>query len=356
MCHEKMIRRCFDLAQKASGKTSPNPMVGAVLLHDGIVIGEGWHKEYGAAHAEVDCLNSVLPEHRHLIAASTMYVNLEPCAHYGKTPPCAFRIIEEGIKRVVIANIDPYSEVNGAGITILQQHGCEVVSGILKEEGEWLNRRFFCFHSLRRPYIILKWAASRDGYVAPTNTGNYPITTATTNVLVHKWRTEEDAIIVGLNTARLDNPTLTARHWPGKQPLRIVADRNCSLQPNSNLLNADAATLVLNALKSEQIGNLEYLKIDFDNHFYENLTAILHERKIQSVIVEGGAKLLNNFIGQGLWDEARVFTGSGTIGGGTAAPMLQNAILGASFNIGVDTLQIFTNNTSRYPYVNGMVL
>lgn len=354
--HEQYIKRCLDLALMGKGNVAPNPMVGAVLVHSGRIIGEGWHRQYGEAHAEVSCIENVKQEDRKLIPGSTMYVSLEPCAHHGRTPPCAGRIVQEGIQNVVICNDDPFAAVNGKGMQILKDNHVQTLSGILSDEGKWVNRRFFCFHQNKRPYIILKWAQSSKGIFAPYGNRRYQITNAASTKLVHKWRTEEAAIMVGTNTALADNPQLTSRLWEGKQPLRIVIDRSLILPANLHLFNGEVNTWIINDKKSETGNNLQYVQMEFDDNLPHNLMKELHAANIQSIIIEGGAKLLSSFIEKDLWDEARVFTGDKDITQGIAAPRLTNANKVFETSIETDTLELYVNKNSLYPYVQGMEL
>lgn len=350
------MRRCLELAQRAKGYTAPNPMVGAVLVYNDRIIGEGWHHFYGSAHAEVNCLNSVPEVDRHLIPESTMYVSLEPCAHYGHTPPCAVRLVEEKIKEVIICNTDPFEKVSGRGIQILKEANTTVQTGIIQQEGLWVNRRFFCFHSQKRPYIILKWAQTPEGFIAPEDKSRFAISNSNSQQLVHKWRTEEGAIMVGTTTAATDNPLLTARLWKGKQPLRIVLDKSLKLPATLNVFNEDAATWVINEEKETLQGNVHYVQLPFDDTLLPALLARLHTNNILSMIVEGGAQLLQSFINAGLWDEARIFKGSRSLANGIAAPLLQNSTLAFQTQMEDDLLQVFTNNKSAYPYAQGMEL
>jgi len=349
------MQRCLDLAQLGKGSVSPNPMVGAVLVHNGRIIGEGWHRVYGEAHAEVNCLESVSEDNKHLIPESTMYVSLEPCAHYGKTPPCAVRLVAERVKKVVICNDDPFEKVDGRGLQILQAAGMETITGLLKEKGWWLNRRFFCFHKQQRPYIILKWAQTTNGYFAPYGNKRYQLSNELSARLVHKWRTEEAAIMVGTNTALADDPQLTARLWSGKQPLRLVIDRSLVLPGSLKLFNNDAKTWVFNEVKEDEAGNVRYVKVNFDSLPAAILTE-LYKANIQSVIIEGGATLLNSFIEKGLWDEARIITAGTTLPHGIAAPLLTKANKALDMQLDTDLLSLYVNNNSAYPYVEGMEL
>jgi len=331
-------------------------MVGAVLVHNERIIGEGWHERYGHAHAEVNCLASVHPADKHLIPESTMYVSLEPCAHQGNTPPCANRIVAEGIKKVVICNTDPNDKVAGNGIQILKDAGIEVTTGILEEAGLWLNRRFFCFHERKRPYIILKWAQTQDGFIAPPDSSRFAITNTKSNRLVHKWRTEEDAIVIGFNTAKNDNPQLTARLWKGENPLRIVLDKDLVLPKNYNIFNKDAETWILNSSKQAIEDNIRYIQMDFSTDIREQLLQALYEDGTQSLIVEGGAVLLNSFIQSGDWDEARVFTGNKLLVSGIEAPVLSNATQAEKTMLDADELNIYVHTDSKYPFVKDMGL
>lgn len=356
MQEDVYIRRCIELAELSKGHTAPNPMVGAVLVHDGRIIGEGRHEQYGEAHAEVNCLDGVRAEDRGLISESTMYVNLEPCAHYGKTPPCAVRLAEEKVKRVVIANQDPFEKVGGRGIDTLRSAGVEVVTGVLEKEGAWLNRRFFCFHTMQRPYIILKWAQTARGFFAPADRSTYKITNKQSQQLLHKWRIEEAAIMVGYQTALSDNPQLTARMWEGKQPLRIVLDRKLQLPVSYHLFDGVAETWVVNEEKDGEGPNSKLLQMQFDEQLLPRLMNDLYEADKLSLIVEGGAQLLNSFIAQGLWDEARVFTGHDNLEEGIRAPVLQNESVAFETNIGGDQLRVYTNRNNPFSYPGNMEL
>ena len=347
------MKRCFELAERGKGCVAPNPLVGAVLVHNDRIIGEGWHRRYGERHAEVDCLASVSSEDRSFIPGSTMYVNLEPCAHTGKTPPCAPRLVSEGIGKVVIANEDPFEVVNGKGIDILRRAGVQVETGILANRGAWLNRRFFCFHRNKRPHIILKWAQTTDGYFAPPDRSRFQVSNMHSMQLVHKWRTEEAAIMVGTTTALNDDPQLTARRWDGKQPLRIVLDELLRLPPTHHVFDSMAPTLVVNALVEDKRDNITFSKIAFDENLISNILELLHARNILSLIVEGGARLISSFIAAQLWDEARVFTGNWSLGNGIVAPLLADGSCSAKVALGSDELRLFVNNRSC-PYVPGM--
>jgi diaminohydroxyphosphoribosylaminopyrimidine deaminase / 5-amino-6-(5-phosphoribosylamino)uracil reductase len=343
--HEKFMQRALDLASAGLGTTAPNPLVGAVIVHDGRIIGEGYHQVYGGPHAEVNAIASVRnPE---LLSEADLYVNLEPCAHYGKTPPCALLIIEKKIPRVIIGNIDPYSEVAGKGVAMLRRAGAEVITGVMEDECTALNKRFFTFHLKKRPFIILKWAQTLDGFIDRTGTDRPAwITNETARVLVHKWRTEESAILVGKVTALKDNPMLNVREWTGRNPVRIVIDRNLELDPSLNLFNASAPTIVFNEKTDQTIGNIRRIKLDRAENQLPAMLSMMYESGLQSVIVEGGARLLQSFIVQGLWDEARIFTGNKWFGKGVRAPEL-NGLIADITQIGDSTLTVLHPGSSQ---------
>ena len=350
------MQRCLDLAQNAKGHTAPNPMVGAVLVYNDRIIGEGWHHYYGGDHAEVNCLKNVAEADRHFIPESTLYVNLEPCAHQGITPPCAARLIKEGIKKVIIANSDPFELVNGTGITLLKEAGIAVETGLMEKEGLGLNRRFFCFHQQKRPYIILKWAQTADGFIAPADRSRLQITGPESQQLLHRWRTEEAAILVGNTTAMNDNPQLTSRLHEGRQPLRIVLDRQMQIPHTHHNFDNTAATWIINEQHEWLEGNIHYVQLKFDDTVIAQLMAHLYKNKILSLIVEGGAALLHSFLQTGLWDEARIFTGNTSLGDGIPAPHPGNGSLAYTSGIGGDNLRFFVNQDSAYPYAPGMEL
>ncbi len=298
--HEQFIRRCFDLAANGMGSVSPNPLVGCVIVHNNRIIGEGWHKKYGGPHAEVNAVASV--EDQSLLSSSTVYVNLEPCSHHGKTPPCADMLIAHRVKKVVISNVDSNELVSGKGIEKLRKAGIEVETGVLEEEGRYLNRRFFTFMEQHRPYIILKWAQTSDGFISRSNQETSPISNELSKKLVHRWRSEEDAFLVGTQTAAVDNPRLNVREWEGRDPVRVVIDRSSRLDPSLHLFDGSQPTIVIKDIE----GGIEEL----------------YERKIQSLVVEGGATTLNLFIAAGLWDEARVFISDQEFQEGVKAPVI----------------------------------
>jgi diaminohydroxyphosphoribosylaminopyrimidine deaminase/5-amino-6-(5-phosphoribosylamino)uracil reductase len=311
------MQRAFELARLGMGTVSPNPMVGCVIVHQDTIIGEGWHRQYGQGHAEVNAIKSV--ENPDLLKEATVYVTLEPCAHHGKTPPCADLLITHQVKKVVVANKDPFPLVNGGGINKLKQANIDVEVGLLEATGRELNKRFFCFQEKKRPYIILKWAQTTDGFVARQNFDSKWISNSESRRLVHKWRAEEDAILVGTNTARYDNPTLNVRDWQGKHPLRLVIDKHLTLDKQLHLFDQSIPTVCYNLHKDGITKNLEFKKIS-ERHSLADILADLYERKIQSLIVEGGSNLLATFIEGDLWDEARIFTAPTSFGSGIPAP------------------------------------
>lgn len=348
------MHRCIELAKFAAGNVAPNPMVGAVLAHKEKIIGEGYHRKFGEAHAEVNCLNSVKEEDKILIEKSTLYVSLEPCAHFGKTPPCADLIIKYKIPKVVIGCKDVFTKVDGKGIAKLQIAGVEVITGVLENECIALNKRFFTFHQKQRPYIILKWAESTN-YKIATSPQPQPspsrkageraqrtlISNEYSNRLVHKWRSEEAAILVGTNTALLDDPSLTTRLWKGKNPVRLIIDINLRLPSNLKTFNKEVNTIIFNKLKHEDQENLIFHKIKGADVLHEILTA-LHQIQIQSILVEGGAKLLQSFIGAGLWDEARVIRNEQlAISNGISSPESKNFMLQRQEKYFTDTISYF---------------
>ncbi len=318
------MRRAIQLAKLGQGKVSPNPLVGCVIVHDQIIIGEGYHQEYGAAHAEVNALASVVD--KTLLLESTLYVTLEPCAHHGKTPPCVDLILKHNIKRVVVGCLDPFEKVNGKGLKKLKAAGVKLTLGVLKDECYQINQRFFVYHTQKRPYVIAKWAQSAEGYIAKdTNGGLAPV--ALSNVfsqsLSHKYRTQEDAIMVGTQTAITDNPKLTTRHWQGKHPLRVTLDKSCKIPPTHHLLSDKHPTLVFTQSKHPSLRkNKEFLTIDFSNNIIPQILRKLYEKNIHSLIVEGGKALLESFHKGGVIDEIRVFKSNKAIGKGLEKPSI----------------------------------
>ena len=324
---ELYMRRAIELAELGSGYVSPNPMVGCVIVHQNKIIGEGYHQVYGGPHAEPNAIQAV--EDPSLLSESTVYVSLEPCAHWGKTPPCANLLVDKKVKKVVIGAVDSNPLVGGKGIQILKDAGIEVISGILEKEVREQNKRFFTFMEKERPYVILKWAQTWDGFVARENFDSKWISNSYSRQIVHKWRSEEDAILVGTSTAKYDNPRLNVRDWEGRNPVRIVLDRNLSLDEGLYLFDRSQHTLCYNQVRSEKSENLEWVKLT-DGFGVEEILEDLYQRKIQSLIVEGGAKVLKSFIEKELWDEARVFTGQIQFGKGIPAPLIKGKVLAES--------------------------
>lgn len=343
MDHKLYMQRCFQLAKLGAGNVAPNPMVGAVLVYNGRIIGEGYHQQYGQAHAEVNCINSVTEENTHLVEKSTLYVSLEPCAHFGKTPPCADLIIKNKIKVVVIACRDKYLEVDGKGIEKLRAAKIEVITPVLEEQAMELNKRFFTFHNKQRPYIILKWAQTAGHKIANSDNGRLYISNEFTNRKVHKWRSEEGSILIGTNTALEDDPSLTNRFWGGKNPVRLVIDKELKLPASLKLFDGKVKTIVFNCIKHEEKGAVLYYKILHQKSLIAQILVALYQLKIESVLVEGGTKLLQSFIDEACWDEARVITNTAlVIDGGVAAPLLFNACKLFSESILNDTVDYYT--------------
>ena len=340
--------RCIELAKNSRFTAAPNPMVGSVIVNNDKIIGEGYTSAYGGTHAEVNAIHSV--EDKSLLCTSTLYVSLEPCSHFGKTPPCADLILKHNIAEVVIGITDPNPQVAGQGIRKLKSAGCKVKVGVLEKECRDINIRFFMFHQKHRPYIILKWAQSQDGYIAPRdvdrgeNPKPYWISNPFSRQLVHKWRAEEQAVLVGANTVLKDNPRLNLRHWQGNPPIRIALDRDLSIPGDYHLLDKESDTLILTEV-TEESGKQEgicYHYLDFKNKIAEQICNILWNKNILSVIIEGGASTLTEFINSGIWDEARVFIGPQPLSGGLKAPVIEG-IREHSENIGSDRLDILIN-------------
>jgi len=318
------MSRCIALAKNGLGTTYPNPMVGSVIVYEDKIIGEGWHKKAGEPHAEVNAVNSV--QDKSLLTKATIYVSLEPCSHFGKTPPCCDLIIKHKIPKVVIGTVDPFAKVSGNGIKKLIEAGVHVTIGILEDECNELNKRFFTFHQKKRPYIILKWAQSQNGFIAPLEKNEKKpiwISNAYSRQLTHKWRTEEQSILVGTQTVIDDNPKLNARDWQGNNPIRIVLDANNRIPKESAVFDNSVKTIVFtnseNAISQE---NTTFERIDFKQNIAEQITESLYVQNIQSVIIEGGLRTLQTFIDANLWDEARIFTGKTTFDQGIKAPLL----------------------------------
>ncbi len=342
MNDELYMQRCLQLALLGAGNVAPNPMVGALLVNEGTVIGEGFHKQYGQAHAEVNCINNVPANLAYLIPLSTLYVSLEPCNHTGHTGPCTDFIIRHNIKKVVVACRDSYEKVNGSGIEKLRHAGIEVTEGILEKEALFLNRPFFTFHKKQRPYIILKWAQTTNGFISTKDGQRLKISNKLTDRLVHRWRSEAAAIIVGSNTARQDNPSLTTRLWPGKNPVRIIIDKHLQLPAHLNIFDKKAPTIIINTIKHSEDGNLFYYQTAEAENMLAVVINLLHQRNLISLIVEGGTKLLQSFIEEGLWDEARIITAKkNTVATGVRAPILSNCVLQHREQIEDDEIQYF---------------
>ncbi|OOQ62157.1 bifunctional diaminohydroxyphosphoribosylaminopyrimidine deaminase/5-amino-6-(5-phosphoribosylamino)uracil reductase RibD [Mucilaginibacter pedocola] len=346
--HQIYMQRCLELAALGAGSVSPNPMVGAVIVHNDKIIGEGYHRKHGEAHAEVNAVNMVVNNYvnyAELLQQATIYVSLEPCAHYGKTPPCADLIIKHRIPKAVVGCRDPFAQVDGKGIEKLRAAGVEVEVGVLEEECRWLNRRFFTHVQQHRPYIILKWAQTADGFFAPADGSQHWITGTEARKLVHQWRAEEDAILVGKNTVLADNPQLDNRYAEGKSPKRVIIDRRLELSADMHIYNRKVETLIFNEIKTDIDGNIKYIALeDFERYVPQYIMYQLYMQDIQSVIVEGGAKTLNAFIQNGLWDEARIFTGQSVLGSGIAAPKISGQN-GGSYAVGNDQLQLYYRST-----------
>lgn len=344
--HENYMQQCLELAEQGAGSVSPNPMVGCVIVHNGQVIGKGFHEKHGKAHAEINAINSVTK--KELLKESTIYVSLEPCSHFGLTPPCSDLIIKTKIPRVVIGAVDSNEKVAGMGIEKLGNAGIEVITGILENDCRELNKRFYTFHEKKRPYIFLKWAETTDGFIDYQRTSRefgQPswITGQKALVKVHEMRASEDSILVGTNTALKDNPSLTVRHCPGKNPLRLVIDNRLQLPENLSIFDKKAPTIVFNSLVSKSKANLNYVKINFESDVEKQILEHLFQLKILSLIVEGGRKTLSGFIEKGLWDEAFRFVGNKQFEKGTRAPKIDGVPFQTE-NFDDDKLFIYRNN------------
>jgi diaminohydroxyphosphoribosylaminopyrimidine deaminase/5-amino-6-(5-phosphoribosylamino)uracil reductase len=339
------MNRAIELAYLGLGKVSPNPMVGCVVVQDGEIIGEGWHQEYGGSHAEVNALNNVFDQDK--IKGSEVYVTLEPCAHQGKTPPCADLLVKHNVKAVYISNLDINPLVAGKGIQKLKDADIMVTLGICEDEGNIINKRFFTYHLLKRPYIILKWAQTIDRFIARKNFDSKWISNVHSRQLVHKWRVEEDAVMVGANTGVYDNPKLNVRDWEGniRQPVRLAVDPNLKIPNNHALCDRSQTTIIYNHIKSTSQNNLELIKLKKEN-FIEEIMSDLYKKKIQSIIVEGGSYLINSLISRNLWDEARIFVSDKTFGDGIKAPELYQAEL-------MDKQKIFDDEILYFKHING---
>lgn len=342
---ELFMQRCLELAKLGNGKVSPNPMVGSVIVYNGKIIGEGYHQHYGGPHAEVNAIASV--KNKTWLKKSTLYVSLEPCSHVGKTPPCSQLIIQHKIPHVVIGMQDPFAKVNGAGINQLKAAGCNVKVGVLEQQAKALNASFMVNQSKSRPYVVLKWAKTLDGFIDIIRSNETPqaptwITNEVCRALVHKWRTEQETIMVGTTTAMVDNPQLNVRSWHGKMPLRIVLDNTLKLPHNLHLFDQKQPTLVVNSKKSAIDKNIEYLKLDFDHTLLNQLLTWLKAKGYARLFVEGGYELIQSFLKNNLWDEARVFTGNVKFYEGIRAPIVNAPIQSVDF-INDNTLTIYRN-------------
>ena len=344
--HETYMQRCLQLAANGLQAAMPNPSVGAVIVHNDAIIGEGYTSAYGGNHAEVNAIHSV--KDKSLLKEATIYVSLEPCSHFGKTPPCSDLIIKHQIPKVVIGTIDPFAKVAGKGIEKLKKAGCDVVLNVLKDACVASNKRFFTFHEHKRPYIILKWAATQDGFIDKIRHENDPvqpnwITNKFSRQLVHKWRSEEQAILVGTNTAITDNPKLNTRDWHGKSPVRVVLDKSLRIPNDYSLFDQTIKTIVLTEQSRESHKNLVFETIDFSQNIAKQICTVLYKHELQSVLIEGGKQTLQTFIDTDLWDEARVFKGNVSFQQGIEAPILAGK-LQATQHILDNLLDIYIND------------
>lgn len=340
--HETYMRRCLQLAQLGQGYVAPNPMVGAVLVHNNRIIGEGYHKLFGQPHAEVNCIDSVAEEDRALIPHSTMYVSLEPCSHFGKTPPCADLIVRHKIPHVVVGCVDPFPQVSGKGIEKLRSNGVEVITGVLEQECKELNKRFITYVTQHRPYIVLKWAQSANGRMARADRARFAISNDRSRRLVHKWRSEEASILVGTNTAFFDDPELTNRFWHGPHPVRLIVDMELRLPSSLKIFDRQVKTIIFNTLKHQESDNLHYFQVTTDVNLVHQIVHALYQMKIQSVLVEGGAKLLQSFIDENMWDEIRTITNEELImNEGIDVPIFTNTHKVTTQRLLADRLDIF---------------
>jgi len=347
--HQTYMQRCLELALLGAGNIGAGAMVGAVIVHNNKIIGEGYHMKYGEAHAEVNAIKDAIEKNQdaiELLKNSIIYVSLEPCAHFGKTPPCSDLIIKHKIPTVVIGCRDPFDQVDGKGVEKLKNAGINIIEGILSEECLDVNKRFFTRVQKQRPYIILKWAQTADAFFAPIDGNKRWITSETSKALVHKWRSEEDAILVGKSTALIDNPELNIREWQGINPIRIAIDRNLELPNTLHLFDQSQKTIIFNAHKTEVVENITFIELeDFDNLLPQLIAYQLYLLDIQSIIVEGGAKTLELFIKANLWDEARVFSGPDHWESGIPAPLITGKLL-IEQEIGSDILRTYKNSNS----------
>ncbi len=334
------MQRCINLARWGAGRVAPNPMVGAVITHQNKIIGEGYHAYFGGPHAEVNAINSIPKKKKNLLENATLYVNLEPCHHQGKTPPCTQAIIENDIPEVVIGMNDPSPKTKGRGVNYLREKGIEIREGVLSNGVQQLNQRFITYHEQQRPYIILKWAQTQDGYIAPPSREPLSITNNYSLRLVHKWRAQEQSIMVGGKTVINDNPALTVREWYGAHPLRLIVATEETLPPDARIFNEQGETWVFQAEKGADSEDIRFIKLSASSNFIVDMLQYLFRANIQSVFVEGGQQLLNTFIAAELWDEARIFTGDMTLGEGIEAPTLRGKLVDQHYLKG-DRLYIY---------------
>jgi diaminohydroxyphosphoribosylaminopyrimidine deaminase/5-amino-6-(5-phosphoribosylamino)uracil reductase len=347
--NDKFMRRCLELATKAEGLTYPNPMVGSVIVHNGKIIGEGYHIKAGEQHAEVIAINSVKDKAK--LKSSTLYVNLEPCSHYGKTPPCADFIISNSIPRVVVGTLDTSEKVSGEGVNRLRNAGCEVITGVVEAECRRLNRRFFTFHEKKRPYITLKWAQSADGCLDVVRSADHEkrptwITGKPERVLVHKWRASEQAVLVGAATVRADDPRLNVREWKGNSPVKIILSSSGSINKESAVNKTDGTVLVFTHNKDADLANATKVELKDNEASSVQIAGYLFMSGIQSLFIEGGAKVINHFISTGLWDEAGIFTGENNFNKGIKAPLIHGSLLSRTVFSG-SSLEIYLNDLSQ---------
>ncbi len=347
MPHKKYIKRCLQLAKKGIGRTRPNPSVGAVVVFEDKIIGEGFTSPYGGPHAEVNAINSVTDPS--LLKKATIYVTLEPCSHHGKTPPCADLIIDKQIPKVVVGCIDTNSLVAGKGIKRLRDAGCEVLLGVLEKECLQHHKRFFTYQNKNRPYVVLKWAETKDGFIAPFGRDEQKpvwITNSFSKQLVHKWRAQEHAILVGTNTVLEDNPSLNLRYWSGFDPVRVILDRSLKIKANFEIYNGEGKVIVLtdtNTIIPLNKDAVIFEKIDFSQNIASQICKVLHHHKIQSLFVEGGTRMLQTFITANIWDEAKIFIGDTFFNEGIKSPAF-NATLSQVEKIDNDILRTFYND------------
>lgn len=336
------MQRCLQLAQNGLGYTYPNPLVGSVITVNNKIIGEGWHLQSGKPHAEINAINSV--KDKSLLKDATIFVNLEPCSHYGKTPPCSHKIVELGIPKVVIGTRDYASHVNGQGIKYLKEHNVEVIENVLEKEAFDINKRFFTFQQKKRPYIILKWAETANGFFAPKDNTQKWITNSFSKQLVHQWRTQEQAILVGGQTVRADNPELNARLWKGNNPIKVILSNQLNEIKDYKIFSGEQ-TIIINQDKTEEKDNIKWVKINSEENLIKQILDVLYQNGIQSVIIEGGKKILTQFIKSNIWDEARVLKGNTNWNNGIKTPELNHNQKVKETSIGDDSYILYQNHT-----------